>query len=54
MPGAVDTAPNSRHQHDLPLGSSVTRTLALVDGLVDAWGTTVESDGKTVWAEISG
>lgn len=30
------------------------RGLALVDGLADAWGTTIESDGKTVWAEISG
>ena len=55
MLGAVDTAPNSRHQRDFPLDSSVTRTFVpAVDGLADTWGRTVESDGKTVWAEISG
>ncbi len=29
------------------------RGLALVAGLADAWGTTIESDGKTVWVEIT-
>ena len=29
------------------------RGLALVAGLADAWGTTIESDGKTVWAQIT-
>ena len=29
------------------------RGLALVAGLADSWGTIIEADGKTVWAEIA-
>ena len=43
--------PRSRTADPADIGG---RGLALVAGVADAWGTTVEPDGKTVWAEISG
>lgn len=47
---------DASHDHPLLRASSPAeiggRGLALVAHLADAWGTTIEPDGKTVWAEM--
>jgi anti-sigma regulatory factor (Ser/Thr protein kinase) len=47
-----DQSPAMPRRLDQPAGAIGGRGVALVAGLCSNWGTEVQSDGKTVWAEL--